>query len=227
MDKITKKEAESPYLNAARVWQERYGEYIKAAANWRFTGVIALVILAFSVGGNVMQARQQKVVPYIVRVDDLGRTHSVNKVEPQTGLPAPFIQSELSGFIQNWRTVTADFDLQKKMVNKLSAYTAEAAKGQLREWYEKNNPYQRAKNGKLVQVEIRGLPLPVSKNAWRVEWTETSRSHSGILLGSETFEATLSVKIQPPVTENQVLLNPGGILITEVAFAKVFDRNLK
>lgn len=155
----------------------------------------------------------------------MGRAHNVSRIQPQTTLPAPFIQSELSGFIQNWRTVTADFDLQKRMVNKLSAYTTEAAKGQLREWYEKNNPYQRAKSGKLVQVEIRGLPMPVSKNAWRVEWTETSRGHTGVLLTSETFEATVSVKIQPPITENQVLLNPGGILITEVSFAKVFDRN--
>lgn len=222
---MTKKEMENAYLNAARVWQERYGEYIQAAANWRISGIITLLILAISISGNIIQARQQKIVPYIVQVDDLGRTHNVNKVEPQATLPSPFIQSELSVFVQNWRTVTADFDLQKRMINKLSAYTVEAAKGQLREWYEKNNPYQLAKNGKLIQVEIKGLPLPVSKSAWRIEWTETTRSHTGILINSETFEATISIKIQPPTTENQVLLNPGGVLVTEVAFAKVFERN--
>jgi type IV secretion system protein VirB5 len=38
---------------------------------------------------------------------------------------------------------------------------AGSAKGVLREWYEANNPYEIAKN-KLVHVEIKGLPLPVS-----------------------------------------------------------------
>ena len=64
-----------------------------------------------------------------------------------------------------------------------------------------NNPYEIAKTGKLVHVEIKGLPLPVSSDSYRVEWQETVRSHAGVLLDSYTYEATVTIQINPPTVE--------------------------
>jgi len=126
--------------------------------------------------------------------------------------------------IMNWRTVTADLDLQKKMVERLSFFMAGSAKGQMRQWYAANNPFDRAKEGKLVQVSIKGLPLPVSQDSWRVEWTETVRGHTGaVLVDPQTFEATLTVQLQPPATDAQVMQNPGGIAITGLSFSRVLS----
>lgn len=44
------------------------------------------------------------------------------------------------------------------MIERLSFFMAGSAKGVLRQWYEANNPYEIAKTGKLVHVEIKGLP---------------------------------------------------------------------
>ena len=105
-----------------------------------------------------------------------------------------------------------------------SIFMAGSAKGQMRQWYEANNPFDRAKEGKLVQVSIKGLPLPVSQDSWRVEWTETVRGHTGaVLVDPQTFEATLTVQLQPPATDAQVMRNPGGIAITGLSFSRVLS----
>lgn len=214
----------SPYIRAREEWLERYGSYIKAAAQWRFFALGCAAILLCSVICNVIQASQHKVIPFIVQTDNAGKTHGINRLEPQTTLPKEFIQAELAGFIQNWRSVTADFDLQRRMINKLSAFTGGTAKSQLKEWFEANSPYLKAKNGRLVQIEIKGLPLPVSKDSWRVEWQEITRSHTGLLLNAETFEATVSVRIHPPDTEAQIMLNPGGVIVTEISVSRVLNQ---
>ena len=48
------------------------------------------------------------------------------------------IQAEIAACISNWRTVTADVELQQKMIERLSFFMAGSAKGVLREWYEAN-----------------------------------------------------------------------------------------
>ena len=62
-------EGHNPYLNARQEWLERYGSYISRAAQWRLTTIIALVLLAGSITGNVIQACQVKAIPYIVEVN--------------------------------------------------------------------------------------------------------------------------------------------------------------
>lgn len=213
---------QNPYLNGREEWLERYGNYIKRAAQWRLMAVFCLLLAAGSVAANVIMAAQYKVVPYIVEVDRIGQAAAVSRADQASPAPKRLIQAELANVIMNWRTVTADLDLQKKMVERLSYFMVGSAKGQMRQWYEANNPFDRAKEGKLVQVSIKGLPLPVSQDSWRVEWTETVRGHTGaVLVDPQTFEATLTVQLQPPATDAQVMQNPGGIAITGLSFSRV------
>ena len=107
------------------------------------------------------------------------------------------------------------------MIERLSFFMAGSAKGVLRQWYEANNPYEIAKTGKLVHVEIKGLPLPVSSDSYRVEWQETVRSHAGVLLDSYTYEATVTIQINPPTVDAVLLRNPGGVYITSLSAGKV------
>ena len=72
-----------------------------------------------------------------------------------------------------------------------------------------------------MHVEVRGLPLPVSPNSYRVEWVETVRSHAGVLLDANTFEATVTIQLSPPTTDAVLLRNPGGIYITAISAGKV------
>lgn len=213
---------ENPYLNGRQEWLERHGNYLQRAAHWRFMALGCLGVAAIAVAANVFMARQYKVVPYVVEVDRLGKASAVARADLASPVPERLIQAELAGFVVDWRTVTADLDLQQRMVGRLSFLTAGAAKGQLRQWFEAHNPYERAKQGKLVQVAVKGLPLPVSKDSWRVEWTETVRNHAGALMDEpQAWEATFAIQVQPPETDEQIVNNPGGIFVTGVSFSKI------
>jgi type IV secretion system protein VirB5 len=200
---------------------ERYGSYISRAAQWRAIAFACLGILALSLFGNIVQALQVKVVPYIVEVDKLGKVSNVIRADQSVVAPRNLVQSEIADAIINWRTVTADTELQKQMITRLSRLITGSAKGVLKQWFEENNPYEIAKSGKLIHVEIKGLPLPVSDTSYRVEWVETIRSHAGALIDQRSYEATASIQLQPPKSEADILANPGGVYITALAASKI------
>jgi type IV secretion system protein VirB5 len=134
--------------------------------------------------------------------------------------PKRVIQSDIADLIRNWRTVTPDRELQQSMLSRLAAFLSGSARGTVKTWLEENNPYTRGERF-LVSVDIKGLPLPVSGDSWRVEWTETTRNHAGITESVTAFEATVSVSISPPTTDAQIIANPGGVYVTAVSFSKL------
>lgn len=222
---VTQDTGNNPYLNARQEWMERYGSYIAQARNWRFFALAAAVALILSVAGNVVQATQYKAIPYVVSVDSLGNTHSVGiprDLKPGD-VPAQVIQSEIFNYITNWRSVTADADLQNRMLKRLIAFSSLNAKTVLQEWFKSNNPYKRAETN-LVSIEMSGLPQPVAQNSWRAEWTETIRDRKGKKLDSTKYEATLTIAIVLPGSEQEIIENPLGIMVADLYFSKLLKQ---
>lgn len=215
----------NPYFNGRREWLERYGSYINRASQWRFFAFLCMIVTGISITGNVLQALQVKAIPYIVEVDKLGRSAMVSRAEDAREVPIKLIQADIAASITAWRTVTADLELQKQMIQKLTYYVAGSARGVLREYYEANNPYLIAKSGKLIQVTVDSLPLPLTNDTYRVEWTETTRNHKGIVLDKTSYQATVSIQIVPPENEEVMLHNPGGVYITSLSASKIFAPN--
>jgi type IV secretion system protein VirB5 len=215
------KQLDNPYFQARDEFYDSIGYPVKAASYWRITALACLLLLGLSLAGNVIQVSREKVVPYVVAVDRLGTALAVKRADVATPTPTTVIQAELANLVTNWRTVTADIDLQSRMVDRLSSFVRGSAKGVLTEWFEKNNPVSRAKSGRLVSVSIKSVPLPVSQNSWRIEWQETIRNHVGVTMEVIQYEATMTVLIQPPKTDAEILRNPGGVYITELSFGTV------
>lgn len=221
--KVTK----NPYEDAKGQLFEYVGSYAASAFHWRVAAFVCFVLLGLSLGMNIIQARSAKVVPYIVAVDKIGQAMAVKRADEATATPRTVIQAELANLVTNWRTVTADLALQNQMVERLSSLIRGAAKGVLTEWFTANNPVTRAKGGRLVSIQIKSVPLPVSENAWRVEWRETVRNHSGVTQEITDYEATMVVAIQPPKTDAEILKNPGGVYVTELSFGTVLSKNIE
>ena len=111
---------DTPYLQARAEFYDSVGYPVKAAAQWRLAAFISFVLLALSLTGNVIQASREKVVPYVVAVDRLGAALAVKRADMASPTPVTVIQAELANLVTNWRTVTADLDLQARMVDRLS-----------------------------------------------------------------------------------------------------------
>ena len=123
------KSNESPYLAAKEEWFERYGSYITSRNQWRNFALGLLVACLLSLSINAIQATQNKVVPYVVEVDKLGHSIAVKRADQAEPVSARIIQAEIANLIVNWRTVTADIGLQKRMIQRMSSFVIGAARG--------------------------------------------------------------------------------------------------
>jgi type IV secretory pathway TrbF-like protein len=212
-------ERESPYLNARREWNERYGDYITSANRWRITAIISISIAFLSVMGVIYFGSQNKLIPYIVEVNHEGKTLDVKMAEQLSGLDERVIRSQLGRFLHLWRTVTTDISLQRQSA--FDVYTLLAggspAHVALNEWFKANEPFSRAAK-KTISVDIRQI-LKITDETYRVEWVEKSRLRNGKKEPDTHWAATINVvfgEINPKI----MLTNPIGMYIKELDFSK-------
>src|SRR5437870_4073686 len=74
----------NPYLIARREWDERYGNLITRARNWRLAATLCAAIALVQTAGMMWLSLRSKIVPYVVAVDSLGRQVAAGVVEETT-----------------------------------------------------------------------------------------------------------------------------------------------
>ena len=106
-------------MAARREWNERYGDYIAAARNWRFAAIVlAMTSLVLAIGTIYISAQPQRV-PYIVEVDKIGQVVNVAAAELSHTTDPRITRAMLTRFIVDWRSVTPDTVVQKAALDRL------------------------------------------------------------------------------------------------------------
>lgn len=211
---------DNPYLSARAEWDARYGDFVKAASDWKRIAVISLLILAGSVGGNIWQGLKSKFVPYVIEKDANDRIVSVS-VPGQGTITDSMLRATLADWIMHYRSVVADPVVQKQYVEKTYALIPQgsAAKQTIDQWYrEGHNPYERMKT-ETVTVEVASV-LALSSQSYQIEWKETTRGLKGEVTGVDQYRALLSIE-RFEVDEDNLFKNPLGIFIPTVSIQKI------
>src|SRR4030088_1611310 len=99
-------EINNPYLAARREWDERYGEFITRARNWRTIATITALISVLATGGMVWLSAKSHVVPFVVLIDNLGRTVASGLAEQTSISDDRLRRTVIQGWIENIRMVT-------------------------------------------------------------------------------------------------------------------------
>jgi len=211
----SKPETENPYLAARREWNERYGDYIKAAHQWRLVAVGSIAVALIAVSGLVAVSLQHKVVPYVVEMNQHSEPVAVRRADVLARPNANQIRAGLRTWIMGARSVYTDPLALKNLIDTTYAETLpdSPAFKKLAEYHQLNNPYQRAQT-ETVSVEVLAA-VPISENTWQVEWRETRRQTSGKVISTEDWQATITVMISPPTTPQQIMLNPIGLYVQQ------------
>ena len=106
--------AHNPYLAARREWDERYGDLITRAKNWRMMAALCSLVALVATAGMVSLSVRSHVVPFVVLVDNLGRPVA-SGVADQTSLNDDRLKrSNIFNWVENLRTVTTDGVSQRK-----------------------------------------------------------------------------------------------------------------
>jgi type IV secretory pathway TrbF-like protein len=202
------------YLAARREWNERYGDYISQAHNWRLIAIAALGVAAIAVAGNVWQSSQSRVQPFVVEVDKLGDALAVQRADIASPIPVGVIRAQLARYIQDVRSVSIDVQAERAFINEAFAMVDKngSAFTFLNNYFTANDPFTRAASETVFAHVESVLPLPGS-NTWRIEWSEDTVARDGRPEFTKHWEATITVSINPPTTDAAILVNPTGLFV--------------
>lgn len=212
--------ANSPYFEARREWNERYGGYIQQAHHWRTVAVVCGMATLIAVTGLVYIGAQNKIVPYVVEVDKLGGVAAVQRADAVNAVDSRVVKAYLARFVADWRTVSIDRQAQKGSIDRVYAMlpSGSVALSKLNDYFRTNNPFTLASK-RTVSVAVTNL-LPLSEQTWQVEWQEVTRDSRGDVQGNLRMKASIIVGITPSTDERLILINPLGVYVTDLNWSQ-------
>jgi type IV secretion system protein VirB5 len=215
---------ETPYKRAAQEWDNRMGNAIVQAKNWRMAlfGTY-LLIVAPLIFGCIYLGSLPKEVPHIVDVLPDGSAiyrGAVSKTWDNYVPEKASITYQLTRFLDDTRSISSDLAVVKK--NWFDAYNIVTPKAAtiLSTYANENSPFERAKTQR-VSIEQTAAPLQTSKDSWQVDWKETVWGPKGDVIAVEYWRASFIVALIKPKSDKDLLKNPLGIYIDEFHWAKV------
>jgi len=207
---------DNPYLSARREWNERYGDYIARARNWRSAAFAALAISAVLALGVVWEAAQIKVVPYVVEVDKLGDAVAVGRADRAAPADARVVKAQLAAWIVDVRSLSSDPTAEKAALARVYAMTAATATTFLDDYYRQHSPFGQTRT---VAVSVDAV-LPVSDRTYQLQWSEDARDFQGRDIETTHWLASLTIAFDPPSTERGILSNPLGLYVTGISWTQ-------
>lgn len=206
---------ENPYIAARQEWNERYGNYVRAAATWRAVGLLSLAMAVIGFGYALFQSTQVKLVPYIVEVDKLGSAVMAGFPEKIEYADARVVRAMLSSWVSAFRSVTPDAIVEKRYVDRTYALLKreDPATAKINDWFRNNSPFDRART-MTVSVEVTNV-VALSKKSYQIDWSEIERDRSGKELRTRRYRGIATVALSPPQDEAVIRLNPIGLYITD------------
>lgn len=221
-DKNTGGGSANPYLNARREWDDRQGDALARAHNWKMMALGAMVVAGIAVAGIAYIGAQSKIQPYVVAIDKMG--NPIAMAQPVTGgaINQRIIEAQVASWVWNWRSMLSDPVAQKQILDQVYAMASTQAAAEINPWYKKS---WSADAGYVVSPHITSI-LPISKDTYQVNWTAT-KYQNGQSDGTTNYKANVTVGIDQKIasTAQASMLNPLGIYIKSITWTKVLNSN--
>jgi len=211
----------NPYTMARQEWDERYGDLISRAKNWKRIAFLSMYTTLVCVAGMVTIGYRSQTVPYVVALDDVGHAIPVIPAKQVAVKDVRLQEATVARWITNLRTVVIDPVVQRKMVDEVYAMASasSAASQTLTDWYQQNSPFLRLQK-ETVDVSIESI-VQQSPKSYEVVWTESIHDLYGQLQGTHRYRAIVTVNTQEVTDPKQALINPLGLYVTNVSWGEV------
>lgn len=218
-----KKLIENPYVKGAigkKIWNNRYLNMKNSILYWRVAFFFSMLIVFFLLFIVKNITNQSKIQPVIIETNH-GFPYAILPVKVKASLEdSRVINYIFNQFIINSRTVIADQDAQKTLLDKVYAYAADDALNVLKDYYFKHNPFNDSKNY-TVSVQIINA-MKLSDHTWQITWDEISSPIIGSALPKTTrWMANLSYRFSK-VNEDMINENPFGFYVTNIYWSQSF-----
>ncbi len=222
--------------NARREFANAFSDLARGKRNWQVATFALAGVVALEAVAMIGLARAARTVPYVVRVDQLGRIDAVGPASPMRDPDAALVASQLADFIRSVRTVlpAAAVSAQAALLRHGYAFATPDAASFLNSYLGDPAHDPRVLGTRLTrEVSVTGaLRVPdvaagpgkgdVRVQTWRLQWTETDRpTQLGDSTATSAWEGYLTLQVIPPTNAETVQENPLGLFITSIAWTKV------
>ena len=213
----------NPYLAARREWDERYGDQISRARNWRTMAFLSAAIAIVLAAGLIWQSSRSRIVPFIAVIDSFGRPIVSGLSDQTTTADERLKKAIILEWVEELRTVTTDGVAQRKAIDHVYSHIANnsPAMSFVSDFYRANQPFERAQN-ETVGVEVRSV-LPTSDRTFEVDWIETARDLYGNVKTTERWKGTFTIAVNTPTDERIARVNPLGLYVVSANWSRVLQ----
>ncbi len=210
----------NPYLAARKEWDERYGDLLTRARNWRVLALLLGVVACVQAGGLIYLSSKSRVIPFVVAIDSLDRVVAAGPAQQSGVTDERLVRAALYEWIGDLRMVTTDGVTQRKAIDRVYSMIGSGtpAQVQIGEFYSKNPPASRAQH-QTVAAEVKAV-FSTSDKTYEVEWVETTRSLNGQVLSEENWKGSVTIAVNPPADERLARINPLGIYVIGVSWSR-------
>lgn len=211
----------NPYLAARREWDERYGDQITRARNWRTMAALCGLIALLETGGLLWMSARTRVIPFVVLLDNLSRPVATGFAGETTTNDDRVRRATIFNWVENLRLVTTDGIAQRKAIDFVYSHIANGSSAQafINDFYRSDPPSKRAQT-ETVSIEVKSV-LPTSDRTYEVDWVETTRDLYGAIKATDHWKGSFTIAINPPADEALARINPLGVYVTNASWDKV------
>jgi type IV secretion system protein VirB5 len=208
---------ETPYLRAAKVWDERIGSAVIQARNWRTAAFLSLGLAGLTLCGYIYERQDTHIATYVVPVDEYGRPGRI-ELAGRTYSPTT---AEAGYFVADWvrlvRSKPTDPVLLRQNWTNAYHFLAGDAAAALDGYARSNDPFARI-GQEAVSVEIASV-LPRTQKTYQVNWRETLYDPGG-RAQQTNWTGVFTTTEKPPRTEVELRNNPLGLFITSFQWSR-------
>lgn len=206
---------QTPYQRAAQVWDERTGLALAHARNWRRMAAANLALAAFLGAGWWVQAGRATVRPFVVEVSDWGQTEKITALDGHYEPTEAQVAHTLAGWISDVRAKSIDPIVIRQ--NWMRAYDLLSPKAAtfLNAWAQAHDPFAEV-GREAVHVEVLNV-VRRTPRTYDLQWRET-RYVNGQQASVERWRGLITLKLQAPRTEAELMKNPLGLKIEDVSW---------
>jgi type IV secretion system protein TrbF len=220
-DSAEKVEQYNPYVAARREWDERYGDQIARARNWRRMATLCALIALLETGGLLWMSARSRVLPFVVLLDHLGRPVASGFAGETTTNDDRVKRATIFNWLENLRLITTDGVAQRKAIDFVYAHIANGSSAEafINDFYRSDPPSKRAQT-QTVSIEVQSV-LPTSDRTYEVDWIETTRDLYGAIKATDHWKGSFTIAINPPADERLARINPLGLYVANASWDKV------
>lgn len=215
MNSDNNSEIDNPYFNNRKGFADRLDAERANTASWKFIAWFSNLITVIAVIGCIYAANLPDIVPFIFKEDGSGGLTALGIANQEMHVNNQIIANQINLFLIGLREVPTSIEIKKRYVTRVQMMSTQALFHDVLANMLKES-YIKAGNSEVI-VTLKSI-IPIAKNTWELDWTETGTNGSN--LGE--YKATLSIELSKEFKNSSTLIyNPIGLVVTDININKI------